>query len=124
MKSRCYYTGNIAYKNYGGRGITVCEKWIHDFLVFRDWALTHGYTEELTIDRKDNNGNYSPENCKWSTPKEQANNTRYNVRITHEGQTKTVAEWSEILGVRRSIIYHLVAKKKPLDDIFSTVAGE
>lgn len=104
MKARCETETNKAYELYGGRGISVCAEW-EEFIPFRDWALSNGYQDNLTLDRINNDGNYEPENCRWATPKEQGNNTRCCHYITYNGETKTVRGWEEALGYSRGIIY-------------------
>jgi hypothetical protein len=94
MISRCYRSNYRQYDNYGGRGITVCKEWKNSFEVFAKWALENGWTQGLTIERKNNNEGYSPANCKWATLVEQANNKRSNHHITAFNETKTIAEWA------------------------------
>lgn len=98
IKQRCYNPNNNRYKNYGARGITVCDKW-KEFMPFYNWAMANGYRDDLTIDRIDVNGNYEPSNCRWATPKEQANNTRQNRMITYNGKTQTLAQWADEMNI-------------------------
>lgn len=103
--SRCTNKNDVGWHNYGGRGICVCDKWRNDFSAFRDWAFENGYGEHLSIDRIDVNGNYCPENCRWATAKEQGNNTRFNHRLTLNGVSRTIAEWSEETGISVELIH-------------------
>lgn len=103
MRRRCFTKTCKDYKYYGQRGITVCEEW-NDFRNFQEWAVNNGYKENLTLDRKDVNGNYEPLNCKWATRKEQVRNTNSTKMVEYKGQIKPLAEWAEILGINYSAL--------------------
>lgn len=104
MKTRCYLKTCNIYKNYGGRGITICKEWLDDFMNFYNWAMSNGYTDELTIDRIDVNGNYEPSNCRWATNEIQQNNKRNNRIIVLNGVSHTLSEWSKITGINGGTI--------------------
>lgn len=94
MKSRCQNPNNASYKNYGGRGICVCEEW-QNYTNFMQWSKESGYKENLSIDRIDVNGNYEPFNCRWVDMKTQANNTRQNKYVLYNNKNLTVTQWEE-----------------------------
>ena len=104
MVQRCYNSNTPCYNLYGGRGITICDEWRNDFKSFYDWAMAHGYEDNLTIDRIDNDKGYSPENCRWITIKEQGNNRSTNRRLEYNGERHTISEWGELLGIDSEII--------------------
>lgn len=104
MRERCFNSHNKEYKNYGGRGITICDEW-NDYLAFRDWSLSHGYDNKLSIDRINNDGNYCPENCRWATREIQCGNTRRNIFLTYNGETHSPKEWAKKLGIPQHVIY-------------------
>lgn len=120
MKSRCFNKNSIPFKDYGGRGITVCDEWRDSFESFRDWSMANGYVEGLTIDRIDNDGPYSPENCRWVTQKLQCNNRRGNHIIEFKGESHTISEWSDMKGIppatlRRRLSSHNWSVEKALE---------
>ena len=99
MKSRCYNENVDSYEHYGARGISICEEWRDSYEKFRDWAVKNGYSDSLSIDRIDANGDYSPENCRWATDIQQARNKTTTWFVEINGVKKTAKEWCEIYGV-------------------------
>lgn len=106
MRRRCYLESCADYKNYGERGIAVCEEWKYSYVAFRNWSIANGYKEGLEIDRKDTNGNYEPYNCRWTTKLENARNKRSTVFLEIDGETKTLQEWSEKYELPYETIRH------------------
>lgn len=113
IKQRCCNPNYFQYKDYGGRGITICNQWASDYGSFQEWAYKNGYTQEIlpnglnkwTIDRIDNNKGYSPDNCRWITTQEQQFNKRDNVVLTFNGETMTATEWAHRLNLSPYIIW-------------------
>lgn len=123
MLQRCFNTQNCNYKNYGGRGIKVCDEWLGDdgFATFYKWSIKNGYAEgkRLTIDRIDVNGNYEPFNCRWVDYETQANNMRSNHHITFNGETHTISEWAKITGINRQTLQARARRGLPPERILS-----
>ena len=114
MKERCTNKNCKDYNHYGGRGIKLDDSWM-TFELFYSWAMANGYRDDLTIDRIDVNGPYSPENCRWSTTKEQGNNKRNCVYMELNGKTKSIKEWSEIYGINYTTLRSRLARGLPLE---------
>jgi len=121
MRYRCANPKNPNYRHYGGRGIRVCDEW-GDFAVFRDWASANGYRDDLTIERIDNGGGYRPSNCRWATRGEQTNNTRRILRVRFSGETKTLKQWSRVLGIKYTTLYGRLLAGWPMEKAFAPIA--
>lgn len=123
IKKRCYNSNFKFYQYYGGRGIKVCNEWFGEngFINFYNWAMNNGYSDDLSIDRIDVNGNYEPSNCRWATMKEQNNNKINSHFVTINGITKTIGEWADISGLSFSVIRSRVIKGLENDDILKPV---
>lgn len=115
IKNRCYNTNEPSYKNYGGRGIVMCQEWADNFMSFYEWAIANGYNESLppsecSIERIDVNGNYCPENCEWVPVSQQGRNKRNTRYVTYKGKRMSVAEAAELSGVNSKTIYSRLAR--------------
>lgn len=103
MKERCYRPKHEYYADYGGRGVSVCSEWLDEksgYKTFKAWAIANGYKDDLTLERKDVNGNYEPSNCKWATRIEQANNKRNSQRYKIDGEYLTIAQIARRYGIK------------------------
>lgn len=111
MLNRCYSKTNHAYEDYGGRGIVVYRKWRGDFEIFRQWALSSGYANGLTIDRIDVNGNYYPDNCRWVDMKTQGRNKRNTVHVIYDGEEIALLDLAERLNAPYELLYQRITRR-------------
>lgn len=123
MKARCSRETSSGYDKYGARGIKVCDEW-ESFAPFYEWAIANGYSDNLSIDRIDNDGNYEPSNCRWATAKEQANNTRNTVRYKLNGKLYSAYELSQMSGVPQKLINSRIRKGWAVKDAAYTPKGK
>lgn len=98
MIERCTNPRSKDFKNYGGRGVSICDEW-RNFEGFKEWALSNGYEDTLSIDRIDVNGNYEPSNCRWITIRDQQKNRRNSVIVEYRGETHCLKDWAKITGI-------------------------
>ncbi len=122
MRIRCYCTTNPTYRLYGAQGIGICDAW-QDFAVFREWALSHGYTDSLSIERKDIKQGYCPENCSWIPRKLQANNRRTTKMYEFGGMKMTQANWARYLGISPATLIERI-QKYGIEQALSKKKGE
>ena len=120
MKDRCYNPHNEKYPRYGARGIYVCDEWRNDIKAYRDWAIEHGWTKGMTIDRIDNDGPYCPENCRVADAYTQMNNTSRNIYIEYNGETRTVTQWARSVGLKPKVLYDRLRHGWSLDKAMNT----
>ena len=114
MKARCNNPKAKSYPNYGARGIAVCAEW-SNFAVFREWAMSHGYDNSLTLDRKDNSKGYSPDNCRWVDMVAQENNKSSNHYVTYQGETMSLAMWARKLNISYDLLLQRVTRGWPFE---------
>lgn len=110
MRKRCSNPSHPDYHRYGARGIQVCDEWNNSFEPFYEWSMANGYQDDLTIDRIDNNSNYSPDNCRWVNTEVQNNNTRRNHYVTFGGETLTIQQWSAKQGINKNTLHARLVK--------------
>lgn len=118
MKTRCYNTKAFGYKDYGGRGITVCEKWIKDFKAFYD-DMSSTYEKGLTIERKDVNKGYSPDNCTWITRSEQGKNKRNTATVETIKGRMTIVEAAKLAGITPLALKHRINRNWPIENLLA-----
>jgi hypothetical protein len=117
MHQRCGNPNSNSYKYYGARGITVSPEW-NDFSTFHQWAIDNGYSHGLTIERKNNDGNYEPSNCIWIPRGQQRRNNRRVIKITNNGETKILSDWAKELGIKVITLYARIKKGYPIEMAF------
>lgn len=120
MKKRCLNSNCKRYKDYGGRGIHICEEWLKGFDYFAEWAYQNNYIPGLTIERKDVNGDYEPDNCCWITRKEQAYNKRQSILVEYRGEKKDLMLWCNELGLKYDTVHHRITHGWEPDKAFET----
>lgn len=124
MRSRCYFPNHMHYENYGGRGIKISKDWLNNYFDFEDWALKSGYADNLSIDRIDNDGDYTPNNCRWATAITQMNNRRNNHHVEIEGETKTIAQWCREYNLNWTTFRQRLDSGKEGKELLQPVEGD
>jgi len=122
MWARCSNPNHASWKNYGGRGIKVCARWRKFENFFADMGAKPA--QEFSIDRIDNNGPYTPQNCRWSTAKQQQSNRCNTLVVTYKGETKTLTEWAQVTGLSLGLIKERLKRHWPVEAVFTYPKGK
>lgn len=122
MKARCHNKNTAAYKDYGLRGISVCDSWKNDYMEFRRWAYETGYTDGMSIDRINNDLGYCPDNCRWADKRTQANNRRSNRIYTIDGETHNLTEWSNLYGINPKTLFTRIYSGSDFESALKSIA--
>lgn len=120
MKQRCFYKKSHKYESYGGRGITICQEWREDFINFYNWANSHGYKDDLTLDRIDNDGNYEPQNCRWATIEQQSENKRPRKSKYFNFERRNFSQFAKENGIKRSTLINRLNRGMSIEEALST----
>lgn len=120
IKHRCTNRSAINYKDYGGRGIIVCAEWENSFEAFQEWALANGYRDDLSIERIDNDGPYTPDNCRWATRSEQGRNRRSNYLVEYNGETHPLIRWAELTGIKYGTLHRRLTRGWTVEKALTT----
>lgn len=112
MKNRCYNSNENKFNYYGGRGIAVCDEWLNDFDSFYEWSIKNGWQKGYSIERKDVNSNYCPENCCWVPLEEQAKNKRNTIYAVIDGEKRRLVEWCDILNINPKTVYSRIHRRE------------
>lgn len=120
IRARCKNPNATKYNLYGGKGIKICYEWDNSFKNFYDWSIKNGWEKGLTIERKDNNKNYEPNNCKWANYKEQNNNTSQNHKLTFKGKTMNIVQWAEYLNISQKMLSERIRRGWSIERALTT----
>lgn len=121
MKDRCYNLNNPKFKDYGGRGIQICEEWLKSYNNFYTWAINNGYSENLTIDRTNVDKDYSPDNCTWLPFSLQGLNKRNTIKLTYKGETKPLVKWAKELNINYATLLYKYHHTEDLENLIASI---
>lgn len=120
MLARCYDTNSIQYKDYGGKGINICDQWKNDINSFFTWAFNNGYADDLQLDREYNDRDYYPDNCRFVTRSKNCRNKSNNIKVTYQGISKLLIDWCEELQLDYNLVRSRLRSGHSIEELFTT----